>query len=328
MSNAKRALVTGAAGFIGSHLVEQLVHAGYRVRAFIHYNASNYWHNLELVDPEVRDAIEVIAGDITDPFSVDHAVADQDYVFHLASLIAIPYSYRAPASYVATNATGTLNVLQACRRHQTPRVIHTSTSEVYGTARYVPIDEQHPLVGQSPYSATKIAADKLAESFHCSYELPVVTVRPFNTYGPRQSARAVIPTIISQALAREQIHLGSLDPVRDFTFATDTATGFIAAANCDQALGTVVNLGTGSGVTIGDVVQQVLQIVGRNLPIVTDDDRVRPVASEVQRLISNNTRMRELTGWQPAVSLADGLARTVDYIRNHPAQYKPELYNV
>lgn len=328
MSNGKRALVTGAGGFIGSHLVETLVRDGYNVRALVHYNATNYWHNLELVDASVRDAIEVVAGDVTDPFAVDQAVADRDVVFHLASLIAIPYSYRAPASYVAANVTGTLNVLQACRRHQTPRLVHTSTSEVYGTAQYVPIDEKHPLVGQSPYSATKIAADKLAESFYCSYELPVVTVRPFNTFGPRQSARAVIPTIVSQALYCDQIKLGSLTPVRDFTYATDTAAGFVAASKCDAALGTVVNLGTGSGVTIGDVVQAVLKRVGRELPVVSEDQRVRPEASEVQRLIGDNSRMRELTGWAPQVTLEDGLARVVEYVRQHPEQYKTGFYNV
>lgn len=323
-----RALVTGAAGFIGSHLVERLVRDGHTVRAFVHYNAANYRHNLERLDRDIQDAIEVVAGDIADPFSVNNAVAGQDLVFHLASLIAIPYSYIAPATYVATNVTGTLNVLQACRDHGVTRLVHTSTSEVYGTAQYVPIDEQHPLVGQSPYSASKIAADKLAESFHCSYELPVVTVRPFNTFGPRQSARAVIPTIICQALTRDEIQLGSLDPVRDFTYVEDTAAGFVAAAACDQAVGEVVNLGTGEGVSIGDVVAKVLELINRDVRVRTDEGRVRPEASEVLRLISDNSKVKRLTGWTPQVDFTTGLERVIEYIRAHPEQYKAEIYNV
>ncbi len=321
-------LVTGAGGFIGSHLVERLVRDGCRVRAFVHYNSAGNRHNLELLEPGARDAIEIVAGDIADPFSVDRAVADCEIVYHLASLIAIPYSYIAPAAYVATNVTGTLNVLQACRRHETPRMVHTSTSETYGTAQYVPIDEKHPLVGQSPYSASKISADKLAESFFRSYEMPVVTVRPFNTYGPRQSARAVIPTIISQALTRDKIQLGSLTPVRDFTYASDTAAGFVAAAKSDQAIGEVINLGTGEGITIGELVERIMRIVGRDLPVITDDQRIRPAGSEVMRLLSNNTKARELTGWTPRVGFDEGLKQVVEYIRQHPEQYKAEIYNV
>lgn len=328
MSSGKRVLVTGAAGFIGSHLVEALVRDGHRVRALVHYNAASFWHNIERLDPAVRAALEVVPGDIVDPFSVQAAVADQEIVFHLAALIAIPYSYRAPAAYVAANATGTLNVLQACRAHQTPRVVHTSTSEVYGTAQYTPMDENHPLVGQSPYSASKIAADKLAESFHRSYALPVVTVRPFNTYGPRQSARAVIPTIICQALARDEIRLGSLKPVRDFTYASDTASGFIAAAQCDAAIGEVVNLGTGVGVSVGETAQLVLAKLGRDIPVRTEEQRVRPEASEVRELISNNSKIKALTGWAPQVDFGTGLERVIEYIRAHPEQYKPDIYNV
>jgi NAD dependent epimerase/dehydratase len=328
MSSGTHGLVTGAAGFIGSHLVEHLVRAGYTVRAFIHYNAANYRHNLERLDPEIRDALEVVAGDIADPFSVNHAVAGQDVVFHLASLIAIPYSYIAPATYVATNVTGTLNVLQACRDHGVTRLVHTSTSEVYGTAQYVPIDEQHSLVGQSPYSASKIAADKLAESFHRSYELPVVTVRPFNTFGPRQSARAVIPTIICQALTLDEIRVGSLDPVRDFTYVEDTAAGFVAAARCDQAVGEVVNLGTGAGVSIGEVIGKVCELINRDVRVRTDEGRVRPEASEVMRLISDNSKAKRLMGWTPKVDFDTGLERVIEYIRTHPEQYKPEIYNV
>ena len=250
----QRILVTGAAGFIGSHVTEKLVAAGYAVRAFVHYNAAGYWHNLEGVAPETMASVEVVAGDIADPFAVDEAVRDCDAVAHLAALIGIPYSYTAPAAYVNTNVVGTLNVLQACRRHGTRRVVHTSTSEVYGTAQYVPIDEQHPVVGQSPYSATKIGADKLAESFFRSFELPVVTIRPFNTFGPRQSARAVIPTIITQALTGDTLRLGSLDPVRDLTYVEDTAAAFVAGVTAEGVEGETINLGVGEGVTIGDLV--------------------------------------------------------------------------
>jgi NAD dependent epimerase/dehydratase len=328
MPSKAHALVTGAAGFIGSHLVERLVRDGWTVRAFIHYNAAGYRHNLERLDPEIREALDVVAGDIADPFSVNNAVKGQDAVFHLASLIAIPYSYIAPAAYVSTNVTGTLNVLQACRDHGVGRMVHTSTSETYGTAQYVPIDEQHPLVGQSPYSASKIAADKLAESFQRSYQLPVVTVRPFNTFGPRQSARAVIPTIVCQALTRDEIRLGSLDPVRDFTYVEDTAAGFIAAAGCDQAVGEVINLGSGQGVSIGDVVANVLELINRDVRVKTDEGRVRPEASEVMRLISDNSKARRLMGWTPQVDFATGLERVIEYIRAHPEQYKAEIYNV
>jgi len=328
MTNGTRVLVTGAAGFIGSHLVERLVRDGCEVRAFVHYNAAGYLHNLERLDANVRNAVEIVTGDIADPFSVNAAVADRDVVFHLASLIAIPYSYIAPAAYVATNVNGTLNVLQACRDHETPRLVHTSTSETYGTAQYVPIDEKHPLVGQSPYSASKIAADKLAESFHCSYGLPVVTVRPFNTFGPRQSARAVIPTIVCQALLSDEIHLGSLDPVRDFTYVEDTAAGFVAASKCDEAVGQVVNLGTGVSVAIGEVVEKTLALVGRDIPVKTEQQRVRPPDSEVMKLHCDNAKARRLLNWAPRVSFEDGLARVIEYVREHPEQYKAEIYNV
>jgi NAD dependent epimerase/dehydratase len=328
MADAKHVLVTGAAGFIGSHLVERLVRDGCRVRAFVHYNAAGWLHNLERLDREIRNELEIFAGDIADPFSVNQAVAGCDDVFHLASLIAIPYSYRAPAAYVATNIHGALNVLQACREHGVRRLVHTSTSETYGTAQYVPIDEKHPLVGQSPYSASKIAADKLAESYQRSYGVPVVTVRPFNTFGPRQSARAVIPTIISQALTRDEITLGSTAPVRDFTYVTDTAAGFAAAARADSAVGEAVNLGTGTSVTIGDVAEMVLQLVGRDLPIKSQEERVRPPDSEVLRLVCDNRKARNLLGWTPQVDLKTGLARVIDYVREHPEQYKAEIYNV
>ncbi len=328
MNVGTRALVTGAAGFIGSHLVERLVRDGYRVRAFVHYNSSNNWHNLERLDADIRGEVEVVAGDIADPFSVDRAVAGQEVVFHLACLIAIPYSYVAPGAYVATNVTGTLNVLQACRAHGTPRLVHTSSSEVYGTAQYIPIDEQHPLVGQSPYAASKIGADKLVESFCRSYGLPAVTVRPFNTFGPRQSARAIIPTIICQALVGKELQLGNLEPVRDFTYVTDTVAGLLAAARCEAAIGQTLNLGTGRGLSIGEVARQVLAQLGRELPVKTDPQRVRPAESEVRQLISDNNKARRLTGWSPQTDFATGLIHVVDYIRAHPDQYKPAIYNV
>lgn len=323
---AERVLVTGAAGFIGSHLVERLVREGFAVRAFVHYNALSHWGNLEKLPRDVLPQVEVMPGDLADSFMVDRAVSGCALVFHLGALIGIPYSYTAPAAYVATNVSGTLNVLQACRRHAVRRMLHTSTSEVYGTAQYVPIDERHPLVGQSPYSASKIGADKLAESFWLSFSTPVVTVRPFNTYGPRQSARAVIPTIISQALKGPDIQLGSTDTVRDFTYVDDTAAGFVAAARADGVDGEVINLGTGEAVTVGDLVERIGRIVGRRLIVRTDQARIRPAASEVGRLISDNTRARTRLGWTPAITLDAGLARTVDAIAAALVDYKTDVY--
>jgi NAD dependent epimerase/dehydratase len=325
---ADRVLVTGAGGFIGSHLVERLVREGYAVRAFVHYNALNSWGNLERLPPEILGAVEVLPGDLADGFMVDHAVAGCATVFHLGALIGIPYSYVAPAAYVATNVSGTLNVLQACRRHGVGRLVHTSTSEVYGTAQYVPIDEQHPLVGQSPYSASKIGADKLAESFFLSFGTPVVTVRPFNTYGPRQSARAVIPTIITQALTTGQLSLGSTETVRDFTYAEDTAAGFVAAARAAGVDGEVINLGTGQAVTIADLVERVGRMVQRPLAVVRDAQRVRPAASEVGRLLSNNEKARRLLSWTPRIDLDAGLARTIEAISRTLAEYKTDRYGV
>jgi UDP-glucose 4-epimerase len=324
----RKALVTGAGGFIGSHLVEGLVERGYRVRAFVHYNSQGSWHNLDRVAPPVLSSLEVVAGDIADSFSVDRAVEGCDVVFHLAALIGIPYSYVAPSSYVATNVTGTLNVLEACRRHGVARVVHTSTSETYGSAQYVPIDERHPLVGQSPYSATKIAADKLAESFQRSFGTPVVVLRPFNTFGPRQSLRAVIPTVIVQALTREALSLGSLEPVRDFTFVSDTVAGFIAAAESERVVGETVNLGVGAGVSIRELVDGIGEILGRRLSVAEDRDRLRPPQSEVTRLVSDNRKARELMGWSPAVPLRAGLERTLAYLREHSHEFRSEQYAI
>jgi NAD dependent epimerase/dehydratase len=319
---AERALVTGAGGFIGSHLVERLVREGYTVRAFVHYNALNSWGHLEKLPRGILTEVEVIAGDLADGFMVDLAVRDCALVFHLGALIGIPYSYAAPAAYVSTNIGGTLNVLQACRHHDVGRLLHTSTSEVYGTAQYVPIDERHPLVGQSPYSASKIGADKLAESFWLSFGLPLVIVRPFNTYGPRQSARAVIPTIITQALVEGSVRLGATDTVRDFTYVEDTAGGFLAAARAPGIEGEVLNLGTGEAVSIADLVERVGRRLGKRLAVQHDPERLRPRASEVGRLVSDNSKARRRLSWQPQVDLDEGLARTIEAISASLSEYK------
>lgn len=326
--DGSRVLITGAAGFIGSHLVEELVERGAEVRAFAHYNARNDWGNLELIDPAKLAEVEVMMGDIQDPFSVSGAVEGRDVVFHLAALIGIPYSYVAPASYVATNVTGLLNVLEAARRSDVRRVVHTSTSETYGTAQYTPIDEGHPLQGQSPYSASKIAADKLAESYWRSFETPVVTLRPFNTFGPRQSLRAVIPTIIAQALVDETIRLGSLNPVRDFTFVRDTARAFIAVAEADAAVGRTFNAGNGKAISIGDLVEMILDQLGLRRAVETAEERVRPDASEVFELLADTRALREVTGWAPQTSLGDGLAETAAFVRERLATFKPHIYTV
>lgn len=328
--SGKKVLVTGGGGFIGSHLAARLVEEGCRVRVLVHYNSLGTWGHLEELPAKTLDVVEVVAGDIGDPYSVAHAVEGCEVVFHLAALIAIPYSYRAPASYVAVNVNGTLNVLEACRRYWVERVVHTSTSETYGTAQYTPIDENHPLQGQSPYSASKIAADKLAEAYHRSFDIPVVVLRPFNTFGPRQSARAVIPTIITQALAGREVKLGSLDPVRDLTFVEDTVSAFVAAAESDDAIGQVVNSGNGQGITIGDLAARILRLmeVQDSCRVVTDEVRVRPEKSEVFKLICDPGRAARLLGWRPTVSLDDGLQRTIEYVRQNVDRYKADLYNL
>lgn len=320
--------MTGAGGFIGSHLVELLVSLGADVRAFVHYNARNDWGNLELLSPEIRSEVEVVMGDIGDPFGVARAVAGCDQVFHLAALIGIPYSYTAPHAYVETNVVGTLNVLEAVRANSGARLVHTSTSETYGTARYTPIDEEHPLQGQSPYSASKIGADKMVESYVRSFELPAATVRPFNTYGPRQSLRAVIPTIVAQALAGDVVRLGSLSPVRDFTFVADTARAFVAVAESDAAVGGTFNAGNGKGITVGELAHLVLDLLGSNARIEADDARVRPESSEVFTLLADAKAIAQTTGWKPAVGLRDGLLRTIEYVRDRLGHLKPDLYTV
>ncbi len=310
LANAK-VLVTGAGGFIGSHLVERLSELGADVRALVRYNSNGAagWLDRSAVRPRV----EVVFSNVEDRDGVRKAMRGVDAVFHLAALIGIPYSYDAPDSYVRTNIEGTLNVLQAARDEQVALTVHTSTSEVYGSAAFVPMTEEHPLRGQSPYSATKIGADKLAESFHLSFGLPVVTVRPFNTYGPRQSERAVIPTIIAQGMAGASLRLGNLKPTRDFTYVTDTVDGFVRAAESPQAIGAVVNLGTGTEVSIGEVAQRIMALLGRTAPVDADDARIRPAGSEVDRLCSDNSRARSLLDWQPRVSLDEGLGRTIEW---------------
>lgn len=322
--SGKRVLVTGAGGFIGSHLTERLVELGAQVRGLVHYNALGTWGWLDT--SPLRNSIEVVAGDVRDRDSVQRAMQHVDVVFHLAALIAIPYSYQAPLSYVHTNVEGTLHVLSAARDLGVSRVIHTSTSEVYGTARYAPIDEAHPLQGQSPYSASKIGADKMAEAFYDSFDVPVTTVRPFNTYGPRQSARAVIPAIITQCQAGDVIRLGSLHPTRDFNFVADTVAGFIAAANADNAIGETVNIGSGREISIGDLVHLIANRMGRSVTVIADDQRIRPEKSEVDRLLASNARAQELLGWTPQVSLEQGLERTIAWLTQNSERYRPGVY--
>jgi NAD dependent epimerase/dehydratase len=321
-------LVTGAGGFIASHLVEALVQAGARVRAFVRYNSRGDPGLLALLPPETYAKIEIVAGDLRDLPAVQGAVQGVTHVLHLGALIAIPYSYVHPAEVVATNVTGTLNVLLAGRDAGVERVVHTSTSEVYGTALQVPIDENHPLQGQSPYSASKIGADMLAESFYRSFDLPVVTLRPFNTYGPRQSARAVIPTIITQALTQEVVRLGNLDARRDLTYVSDTVAGFLRVAETPGVEGLTFNLGTGTEVRIGDLAQEILEITGRPVQVQVDETRLRPEKSEVQRLLSDNSRARRRLGWQPQVTLREGLSRTIDWIASHLELYQPGRYQL
>jgi dTDP-glucose 4,6-dehydratase len=327
--------VTGADGFIGSHLTEALVRKGYNVRAFTYYNSFNSWGWLDNCVPDVKGQFEVFSGDIRDPHGVKTAMRGCDFVLHLAALIAIPFSYHSPDTYVDTNIKGTLNVLQAAQDLGVARIIHTSTSEVYGTARFVPITEEHPLQGQSPYSASKIGADQLAYSFYSSFELPVVTVRPFNTYGPRQSARAVIPTVIAQlASGTTKIKLGAVSPTRDFSFIQDTVSGFIAALESSGVLGEVVNLGSNFEISIGDTAQLIADIMGTELEITSDVERLRPINSEVERLWADNSKAKELFGWSPSYSGLDGFKRglieTISWFRDpdNLKSYKADVYNV
>ncbi len=324
--NGKRVLITGAGGFIGSHLSERLVELGAEVRALVHYNALSAWGWLD--QSPMREAMHVVAGDVTDRDSVRQAMQNTEIVFHLAALIAIPYSYQAPVSYVRTNIEGTLNVMQAARDAGIECVVHTSTSEVYGTARYVPIDETHPLQGQSPYAASKIGADKIAEAFHLSFGVPVVTVRPFNTFGPRQSARAVIPAVITQLHVGQVVRLGNTRPTRDLNFVGNTVDGFVLAASTPAAIGQTINLGSGSEISIGDLAQLIARLMDKPMRIESEDTRVRPVGSEVERLLADNRLARELLGWEPRVALEDGLQRTIEWIQQHPERYRSGVYIV
>jgi NAD dependent epimerase/dehydratase len=325
----KNVLVTGSEGFIGSHLVEKLVKAGCNVRAFVLYNSFNNWGWLDALDPEIKNEIEIFQGNICHSDNVYEAVKNIDVVFHLGALIAIPYSYLSPESYVATNVMGTTNMLQAARNHGVDKFIHTSTSEVYGTALYAPIDEKHPLQGQSPYSASKIAADQMAKSFHLSFDLPVIIARPFNTYGPRQSARAVIPTIISQLLSgKKELKLGDLTPTRDFNFVLDTANGFIKTAESENALGETINIGSGKEYSIQETVDMILKLTGSDAKIITDNARIRPKKSEVNRLLADNQKAKILLGWEPEFTFEEGLTQTIDWIKQNLHHFKTDIYNV
>lgn len=324
----KTVLVTGAGGFIGSHLTEKLVELGARVKAFVRYNSRNDWGLIDILPSRVKEKIEVSVGDLRDSETIRSVMKDVDAVLHLGALIAIPYSYIHPREVVETNIMGTLNILNAAKEYKPERIIHTSTSEVYGTAQYVPIDEKHPLQGQSPYSASKIGADKLAESFYRSYDLPITTLRPFNTYGPRQSARAVIPTIITQVLAQKEAFLGSLEPKRDFSYADDIVDGFIKASESERSIGEVINIGSGFEISIKDLADKIISLIGKKVRIVTDPERSRPAKSEVERLMADNSKAKELLGWEPKVSLDEGLRRTIDWFSQFQNKYRPNIYNI
>lgn len=332
---AKRILVTGADGFIGSHLAEELLRRGYNVRAFVFYNSFNSWGWLDQSCPEIKKYIEVFAGDIRDPHGVKIAVAGCDWIVHLAALISIPFSYHSPSAFVDTNIKGTLNLLEAARKHDVEKFIHTSTSEVYGTAKFVPITEDHPLQGQSPYAASKIGADQLALSFHCSFDTPVSVVRPFNTYGPRQSARAVIPTVVTQiANGSNTIKLGSLHPTRDFNFIEDTVEGFIAVAESDKAIGEVFNIGSNFEMSVGDTVRLIAELMKTEVKIETDELRIRPKGSEVERLWADNRKARQILGWSPRYAelkgFKKGLIKTIDWFTHieNLQRYKTNRYNI
>lgn len=322
-------LVTGSDGFIGSHLTEELVKKGHQVRAFVYYNSFNNWGWLDTLPKEIMDFVEVFQGDIRDPNGVEEAMKGVDAVFHLAALIAIPFSYCSPDTYVDTNIKGTLNVLQAGRKLDTKRILVTSTSEVYGTAQYVPIDERHPFQGQSPYSATKIGADRLAESFYRSFQLPVTIVRPFNTYGPRQSARAVIPTIITQLLVgKRKIELGSLTPTRDFNYVKDTVYGFISIYESEKTIGEEINIATQKEISIGQLAKELIRQINPNAEIVCKEERLRPEKSEVNRLLGCNEKILRLTDWKPKYSLEQGLRNTIDFLKENLDKYKTDIYNL
>tara|TARA_B100001113_G_scaffold352531_1_gene354194 strand:+ start:62 stop:1051 length:990 start_codon:yes stop_codon:yes gene_type:complete len=326
--NKKNVFVTGAGGFIGSHLCSHLLQNGANVTAMLHYNSRSDWSNLEFLDKNERDSLQIVKGNVEDSSFMNSKTKDHDAVFHLAALIGIPYSYEAPLSYVKTNIEGTVNVLEAARRNDIELVINTSTSETYGSAIYTPIDELHPLQGQSPYSASKISADKLAESYFNSFDLPVITVRPFNTFGPRQSSRAVIPTIISQLLTKKELSLGDTSPVRDFTYVDDTANGFICAANNDNNHGEVINLGYGKAISIGETAELIMDIMNINKEITSENSRIRPKNSEVIHLISDNKKAADLIKWNPKIPFREGLEKTIKFVETNIDLFKTDTYSI
>ncbi|MDD4279678.1 SDR family NAD(P)-dependent oxidoreductase [Candidatus Sumerlaeota bacterium] len=324
----RKVLVTGAGGFIGSHLTEQLVELGADVTAFIRYNANGCRGLLSTLPCETLNKIRFVNGDLCHAGALDEAFEGQQTVFHLAAIIAIPYSYKNPQHVVTNNVTATLNVLEAAKRHKVKRIVNTSSSEVYGTAQRVPIDESHPLQAQSPYAAAKIATDKLAQAWNLSYDLPVVTLRPFNTYGPRQSARAIVPTIITQAITLKKIFLGAVHPTRDLNFVTDTVQGFLKIAQTPGIEGQTFNVGSGIEISIGDLADQIIKILGNDIPIIFDASRIRPTPSEVNRLLADASQATKVLGWKPQVNLPEGLSRTIDYINQHIGEYRPTEYSI
>lgn len=323
----KQVLVTGAGGFLGSHLVEKLVKLGAKVRCFVRYNSRNHQGCIELLAPEIKGKIEVIFGDLRDQEAIARAMEDIDIVFHLGAVISIPYSYLHPREVTETNIMGTLNILAAAKDKKVEKIVHTSTSEVYGTAQHVPIDENHPQQAQSPYSASKIGADVIAQSFHRSFDLPIAVIRPFNTYGPRQSARAVIPTIITQVLTQKKIFLGAMHPTRDFTYVEDTIDGFIKIAESDKSVGEIINVGSDFEISIGDLCDKIVTLMGRDVEVVFDASRVRPPESEVERLIADNSKAKRLLGWEPKIPFDEGLKKTIDWISEFITLYKPTVYS-
>jgi len=325
----KKVAVTGAGGFIGSHLTEELVKSGARVRALVHYNSRNDWGQLESIPEDTKNKLDIFQGDICDQVFVREFVKGQDIIFHLAALISIPYSYSAASSFFHTNVIGLLNILEAARAYKPAKIIHTSTSEVYGSALYTPIDEKHPLQAQSPYSASKIAADKLAESYYCSHDVPVCIIRPFNTFGPRQSAKAIIPTIISQLIAgKDTVDVGNLDPVRDFTYVKDTVSGFIRIAESNKAIGEVINIGSGKGISMRDLLSHIMILTDTKIKVCQERKRHRPPKSEVLRLICANRKSARLTGWRPQTDFTEGLQETISYIRDNIGTYKYNAFNI
>lgn len=325
----KKVLVTGAGGFVGSHLTEKLVSSGAKVSALVRYNSQNNYGLLEILPNRIKSKLNIITGNLKNSESVDRAVKNVEIIFHLGALISIPYSYQEPSEVTETNVLGTLNILNAARKNNgIQKIIHTSTSEVYGSAKYIPMDEKHPLCAQSPYAASKIAADKIAESFYLSYGLPVATVRPFNIYGPRQSTRAIVPTIISQALTSKKVYLGLLKPTRDLTYVDDTVEGFIKVAESDDSIGETINIGSGFEISIEDLASKIFSILGTKARIISDNERIRPKSSEVVKLLADNSKAKEILGWKPKVSLDEGLKKTIDWLKNNLELYKSNVYNL